>query len=151
MKGTIGSVTSVVAALALIAGCAGDEEADGGGDDRSGVTFGATQTVEVTASDFSYTPTKLTAKTADPFDVVLTNAGDAPHTFTIDEFDVDAEVAAGEEMTVSITPSDSGEFSYYCRFHRQQGMQGSIMVSGVGGAGDTDPTESPADGGYYDY
>jgi plastocyanin len=88
---------------------------------------------------------------SDPVTIVLTNAGNAPHTFTIDEFDVDAEVAAGEETTVSITPSASGEFTYYCRFHRNQGMVGSISVSGSGGADDSNPTESPADDGYYDY
>jgi plastocyanin len=150
VKKAIAAVTPLAAALAPIAACGGDEEADGG-DDRSGATSEARETVEVTTNDLSFSPSKLTARVGDPFDVVLTNASNAPHTFTIDEFEVDAEVAAGEEKTLSVTPSESGEFSYYCRFHRQQGMQGSITVSGVGGAGDTDPTESPADGGYYDY
>jgi plastocyanin len=141
------TVTVALATAALFVACGDDEEADYSGDANSN----AGQTVKVKASDFSFTPGKLTATINDPFDLVLTNAGDAPHTFTIDEFDLDAEVAAGEEMTVSVTPSDSGEFSYYCRFHRQQDMQGSITVSGVTGAGDTGPSESPADDGYYDY
>jgi plastocyanin len=143
---------AVVLTSSLIVACGGDEEADYSGDPPSGVaTDGAPQTVEVTASDFSFAPADLTAKAGDPLELVLTNAGSAPHTFTIDEFDVDAEVAVGEETTISVTPSDSGEFTYYCRFHRQQGMEGSITVSGAGRAGDSNPTESPADDGYYDY
>jgi plastocyanin len=143
---------AVVLTSSLIVACGGDEEADYSGDAPSGVaTNGAPQTVEMTASDFSFAPADLTAKAGDSLELVLTNAGNAPHTFTIDEFGVDAEVAAGEETTISVTPSDSGEFTYYCRFHRQQGMQGSITVSGAGGAGDSNPTESPADDGYYGY
>jgi plastocyanin len=146
MKKTIAGVTSLAAALSMIAACGGDEEAGGGV-----ATADALQTVEVTASDFSFAPADLTAKAGDPLELVLTNAGNAPHTFTIDEFDVDAEVAAGEETTISVTPSESGEFTYYCRFHRNQGMEGSITVSGTGGAGESNPTESPSDDGYYDY
>ena len=151
MRNRITLGIALAAASALIVACGGDEEADSSDDVRDGATPDTLQTVEVTASDFSFTPGNLTANTGDPFDLVLTNDGNAPHTFTIDEFGVDAEVAAGEETTVSVTPSESGEFSFYCRFHRQQGMEGDITVSGVGGAGDTDPTESPADDGYYDY
>jgi len=146
MKKTIAVVTSLAAAVSMIAACGGDEEADGGV-----ATADSLQTVDVTATDFSFTPGKLIANIGDPLELVLTNAGNAPHTFTIDEFAVDAEVAAGEETTVSITPSDSGEFTYYCRFHRNQGMEGSITVSGAGGAGDSNPTESPSDDGYYGY
>jgi plastocyanin len=141
------AVAVALASAALFVACGGDEEADYSGDANSS----SGHTVEVTASDFSFTPGKLTATMGDPFDLVLSNAGAAPHTFTIDEFDVDAEVAAGLEKTVSVTPSESGEFSFFCRFHGQQGMRGSITVSGVGGAGEPDPTESPADDGYYDY
>jgi cytochrome c oxidase subunit II len=151
-KRTTITFAAALVTASLIGACGGDEEADYSGDAPGGATSDAAQNVEVTVSDFSFTPGNLTAKTGDPFDLVLTNSGDAPHTFTIDEFDVDSEVAAGEETTVSITASDSGEFTYYCRFHRQQGMEGSIKVSGAGAAGDdSDPTESPADDGYYDY
>ena len=141
------TVAVALATAALFVACGGDEEADSSGDANSD----AGQTVEVTASDFSFTPAKLTAAIGGSFDLVLTNAGDAPHTFTIDEFDLDAEVAPGEETSVTVSPSKSGEFTYYCRFHREQGMEGGITVSGPAGAGDTDPTESPADDGYYDY
>ena len=151
MKKILAALTSLGAALALIAACGGEEEADYSGDGNPN----AGQSVEVTASDFSFAPGKLVATIGDPFDLVLTNAGNAPHTFTIDEFDVDAEVTAGEEKTVSVTPSESGEFSFYCRFHRQQGMEGAITVSGAvsGGEGTpgSDPTVSPDDNGYYDY
>ena len=141
------TVAVALATAALFVACGGDEEADYSGDADSN----AVQTVEVTASDFSFTPATLTAEVGGSFNLVLTNAGDAAHTFTIDEFDLDAEVAPGEETSVTVSPSESGEFTYYCRFHQDQGMEGGITVSGRAGAGDTDSPESPAEDGDYNY
>lgn len=145
-RNTITAAVVLGAALTVACG-SGDEEPDYSGD----ATSDAARSVELTANDFSFTPAELTAGRGDSFDIVLTNAGNAPHTFTIDEFGVDAEVAAGEETTVSVSPSQAGEFSYYCRFHKEQGMEGDITISGAGGAADPGPTESPADDSYYDY
>jgi plastocyanin len=59
----------------------------------------------------------------------LTNAGDATHTFTIDELDVDEELAPGATAEVQADlPSDGGQLRFYCRFHAAQGMEGTITV-----------------------
>jgi len=151
-RSNIAVAIALAAALALIVACGGDEEAGNTGAEDGGP---ARQTVPVTATDFSFSPGTLTVQARDPFDFVLTNVGNASHTFTIDELDVDAEIAAGEETIVAVTSSDSGEFSFYCRFHRGQGMQGKITVSGGGGTTASAPTESPTeespDDDYDDY
>jgi plastocyanin len=149
----IAVIGATTLAAAITSACGGEEEPDYGGDQPGNGSRDARQTMEVTASDFSFTPDSLSAAPREPFEVVLTNNGSAPHTFTIDEFDVDAEVAAGDETTVSVTPSDSGDFGFYCRFHKDQGMEGDITVAGAPGDAETDPgpTQAPTDDSYYDY
>ena len=139
-------------APALVLACGGEEEPDYGGDERDDGASDARQTLEVTANDFSFTPDSLSAATREPFEVVLTNNGSAPHTFTIDELGVDAEIAAGEKQTIPVAPTQSGESSFYCRFHQEQGMEGVITIAFAAGATADAPTEtSSADDSYYDY
>jgi len=140
---TLALVTALVSASA----CGSDEEAADGATDVG-------QTIEVAAKDFSFTPGKLQAEAGRSFEVALRNSGSVPHTFTIDEYDVDVELGAGEETSVGVTPSGPGQVSYYCRFHRAQGMQGTITVTGDAGAGAPSPgspTPADTDDGYSGY
>lgn len=144
-------VAAATLAIALAAlACGGDDEA---GVDGNG-TASSPQVVEVTAKDFSFVPPKLRGTPGAPIEITLKNTGQAPHTFTIDEFNVDTEVAAGKETTLTVLPSEPGEFNYYCRFHEDRGMRGAITTTGedVSGGDAAAPSESPVgetDG--YDY
>ena len=140
------TLTIILAALA----CGGDDEADGG----SNVTAASPQIVEVTAKDFSFVPPKLRGTVGAPIEITLKNTGQAAHTFTIDEFNVDTEVAPGEETTLTVLPAEPGEFNYYCRFHEGRGMRGAITTTGedVSDGGAAAPSESPiGDTDGYDY
>jgi len=136
----------LIAALAAACGGGDSDESSGTGTDSE-----TRETIEVTAKDFSFTPAKLKGEVGRAFEVTLTNSGDATHTFTIDEFNVNEEVASRTETTVLVTPAEPGEFNYYCRFHQTQGMQGAITVTGEGRAGSGAspyPTPDPEDYGY---
>jgi len=89
---------------------------------KTAVEASARQTVEITLKDFSFTPGKLQVEAGKELEIRLTNPGDAPHTFTIEEFDVDAELQSRAETTVLVTPAEAGRFTYYCRFHQAQQM-----------------------------
>lgn len=132
----------------LAAACSDDEEAV----ENNTAPVPEAETVEIVAKDFSFTPAKFQVDAGGTFEVALNNSGAVPHTFTIDELDVDVEANVGEEMTVSVTPSSAGEFTYYCRFHRAQGMQGRITVTGVGGGTSSPGSPTPdADDGVEGY
>ncbi len=136
-------------AVPITAACGDDEEAVDGE-----IESAAPLTIEMAAKDFSFTPGKLQAEAGRSFDVALRNSGSVPHTFTIDDFNVDVELAAGEETSVTVIPSGAGEVTYYCRFHRAQGMQGRITVTGDGGdsaPSPGSPTPAATDGGYRGY
>ena len=136
-------VAAATLAMALAAlACGGDDEAGVDGD----ATASSPQVVEVTAKDFSFVPAKLRGTVGAPIELTLNNTGQVSHTFTIDEFKVDTEVAAGEETTVTVLPSEPGEFDYYCRFHEGRGMRGAITTTGEdgSGAGAASPSDAPA-------
>jgi plastocyanin len=136
-------VAAATLAIALAAlACGGDDEA---GVDGNG-TASSPQLVEVTAKDFSFVPPKLRGTVGAPIEITLKNTGQVSHTFTIDEFNVDTEVVAGATTTVTVLPSEPGEFNYYCRFHEGRGMRGAITTTGEdgSGAGAASPSDAPA-------
>jgi len=135
------AVAIVSIPLAALA-CGGDDEAVVGGNG----TASSPQLVELTAKDFSFVPAKLRGTVSAPIEITLKNTGQVSHTFTIDEFNVDTEVAAGEKTTVTVLPSEPGEFNYYCRFHEGRGMRGAITTTGEdgSGAGAASPSDAPA-------
>ena len=124
--------------LALVAtGCGGSEEAGGGtGEDPGGGT-----TIEVVAQDFSFDTTSLEVQPGADVTVTLKNEGEAEHTFTIEELDVEAEAHGGETAEASFTAPDSGSYEFFCEYHPDQ-MSGTFAILGSGGDNQTD-TEEP--------
>ena len=110
----------VVVAL-LVAACGGDDDDDGAGAPVSGST-------SLVANDFSFAPETLRAAPGDELTVAISNEGAVAHTFTIDDADVDVEIAPGESAEASVTVPDSGTTTFYCRFHRAQGMDGELVA-----------------------
>ena len=62
--------------------------------------------------------------------IALSNTGEAPHTFTIKDQDIDEELQPGDEIEVTVTFPDSGSVKFICRFHAGGGMEGSLTVTG---------------------
>lgn len=140
--GRLSSFLFLAAALAVA--CGDSDESSGTGSDSE-----TPEAIEVTAKDFSFTPAKLKGVVGRVLEVTLKNSGGTTHTFTIDEFNVDAEVASRTETTVLVTPAEPGEFNYYCRFHQGRGMQGAITVTGENGGGSrSSPQATPEEYGY---
>lgn len=141
--------TVLVSAIMAASACGSDDEGISGNEDGGGTS--ARQTVEITLKDFSFTPGKLRVEAGQELEIRLTNSGDARHTFTIDEFDVDAEIQSRTETTVLVTPSEAGRFTYYCRFHEAQQMIGVLTVGDQGGAAVPSPTPAKTDDTYDGY
>jgi plastocyanin len=82
----------------------------------------------VTAVDFSYSPTQLTAQVGQPVTVNFVNNGQAPHTFTITGVADSGSVAAGQSRTVTFTPASAGTLQFFCTIHGASVMSGTITV-----------------------
>jgi plastocyanin len=60
-------------------------------------------------------------------DVELRNLGNSDHTFTGGDLGIDEALKPGETRIVEF--DRSGDFDFYCRFHRDKGMRGSVSVT----------------------
>ena len=122
------AVTALALALALpLAGCGGDDD-DGGGSAASEQEQQKPSgpTVDITAKDFKFDPTDLTAEAGRKVTIVLTNDDDTEHNITIEDLDVDQDAEGGETGQATITP-DAGSYDFHCKYHPNQ-MQGTLTV-----------------------
>lgn len=142
------AVLSLAAAggLALAAGCAGSggPGAGEGGDGDDGVV--ETSSVTMTGSQFDPRNVHVDAGAT----VTWTNADAAAHTVTSasGNWDMDAEVAGGEEVTHTF--EESGVYDVYCSIHGSEDLSGMSMKVGVGDAAIESPLGgSDSEGGGY--
>lgn len=98
-------------------------------DDRGTKDIGAATTLALELGDFWFAPTYVTAAAGTTLSISLTNSGKAPHTFTVQDPNVDVSLDAGGTGSATLTLPASGTVAFYCRFHRAQGMQGGFAVS----------------------
>jgi len=105
-----------------------------GSEQQAETSSEADQTFEIDLQNFSFSPTKLTAKAGETVTINLTNNG-GTHDFVIDELDVQSSTTSGGDTTsVTFTvPEDaSGQtYAYYCSIgnHRAQGMEGQLEIN----------------------
>ena len=84
--------------------------------------------IEVVLNDNYFKPKVITVPQGRPTRLVLKNEGKAEHTFTVKKLDIDAEVQAGQEKTITVQPEKSGTYRLICRYHVRQGMVGKVVV-----------------------
>jgi plastocyanin len=98
---------------------------------------------KVEIDDYYFEPTILKGKPAQKVTLELDNEGSVEHSFTIDSQSIDQVIAPGKDAKVTVTMPKSGSLSFYCKFHKSQGMAGALVTSGSGAA----PPPPPASGG----
>ena len=111
-------------ALLLFGACGGGDQ----GEEASEPAVA--QEVELEAYDFYFEETAFTFDLRDQVTIDFVNAGEATHSFTADELDIDVEAPSGEatEITFSV-PDQPGVFDFYCKYHPDQ-MEGTISIGG---------------------
>ena len=106
---------------------------------------------EVELDDYYFQPTVLEGKAGEKVTLELKNEGKTEHTFTIDSQGVNKELGPGEKAEVDVTIPKSGVVSFYCRYHKSEGMAGALAVTGAatgGGGMDTGTTDNSKGYGY---
>ena len=126
-------VAGLLAAMLLaLAACGGDgDDPQDAGTDAGAEGGGGAEavTLEVTAEDNSFDPSSLEAPAGSEVTVELTNDGNNPHTFTIDDPEADTgSVDGGGSGTATFTMPDTS-VAFYCAIHGETAMSGTVDPS----------------------
>jgi plastocyanin len=80
----------------------------------------------VTQVNYQFAPPKVTVTSGDVITVSDTNPS-TPHTFTVEgtSIDVSNNPQQSQDVTIDLDP---GTYVFFCRFHRSQGMEGTLVV-----------------------
>ncbi|HZA20907.1 MAG TPA: cupredoxin domain-containing protein [Actinomycetota bacterium] len=114
-----GAGVALVAIALILGACGGDD--DGGGDGGGG-----SETLDVTARDFEFAETSLSVPAGEEVEVQFTNEGEAEHSFTVEDLEVEVEADGGESATTTFT-ADAGTYEFHCEYHPDQ-MTGELTV-----------------------
>jgi cytochrome c oxidase subunit 2 len=138
-------LVATVGSLFLLGAC-GDDEA--GSEDTGSGDSSASQSIELTASNFSYDKDSFEVEPGSEVEVTLTNEDDTEHTFSIEDPEVEVEAEGGESASGTFTAPEEGSVEFFCEYHPDQ-MRGEVTVGGTA-AGDTGGgTESSGSRGPY--
>ena len=103
-----------------------------GGSDAGGVqsATGGPDVVDVVATEFKFTPNRLTLAGPGELTVTLQNKGLIEHDFVIEGVDGRVATAAGKAGTAVFTVGQAGTYAYFCSIagHREAGMEGRLVV-----------------------
>ena len=119
MRTPRGRIVAVAVVLVLGVAACGDDDDNGeaGGEGNGGGTV-------ITATDFAFDPAELTVGPGET--ITLRNDGEAEHSFTIDDPEIEAEAHGGEEADAE-APDEAGTYDFYCEYHPDQ-MTGTLTV-----------------------
>lgn len=117
---TIRAAAAVAVVLAAAGAC--------GGDDPAPLDVATSSSLEVTATEMSYTPDEV-AVAAGTVSVVLHNDGAILHDLRIGEEPFIVEAVAGETSTATV-PLEAGRYRIFCSLpgHAEGGMEGTLEV-----------------------
>jgi plastocyanin len=123
LAGSVRKLTAAVSiAVALVVpACDVDEE-----DDPD-----VSQAVELEAYDFYFEEETILLGLGADVIVDFENLGDATHSFTVPDLDLEVEAASGESTEVEFSlPDEPGLLDFFCKYHPDE-MNGTISIGGA--------------------
>lgn len=79
--------------------------------------------------NFGFSPNTIRVKQGETVKLRL-KSSDSPHTFTIDELNVNRQFTFGKDADAVFTADKKGTFQFYCAVpgHKESGMIGTLIV-----------------------
>lgn len=86
--------------------------------------------VEITATDFAFSPREIALTAGEPVNLTLINEGSLSHDLVVADLGVQAEARPGRSSTVGFTPTQAGTYSFICTYsgHADAGMRGTLRL-----------------------
>ena len=133
----------------LLAGCGGSSNSSSEDTQASGNVI---QTIQISEKEYSITPNMVNLSQTGTYEFEVKNDGQITHTFNVEEGEGGAEaesgdIEPGETKTVRFNFAGDGSFEMYCSKpgHKEQGMEGTVVVGNAAGGGTTTNGETETD------
>ncbi|RDW19699.1 cupredoxin domain-containing protein [Oceanobacillus chungangensis] len=84
--------------------------------------------IVVELNDDYFNPDVITISNGESTKLLLKNVGKKEHTFTVEKLGIDVEIEPGKEKTITVKPEKTGTYELICRFHKNEGMVGKVIV-----------------------
>jgi uncharacterized cupredoxin-like copper-binding protein len=86
--------------------------------------------LRLNASGLSFSEMEIRARAGQPVTLEIFNADGYAHAFDVDAFDVHVNLPASQTTRLTFTPTQPGEFEFYCGAygHHGAGMVGTLIV-----------------------
>jgi plastocyanin len=83
---------------------------------------------ELTETDFEFVPATFAMRTDQS--ITINNEGQTVHNFSIEGTVADVDTQAGETTALEAIggAADPGTYNLFCKYHRSQGMTGTIII-----------------------
>ena len=144
-------LTTLVLAALVPAGCGSDD-----GDEGGGTTAAGEQSVDLSATEYRFDPDDVSLDAAGSVTFTVSNEGKQEHALEVEGNGIEEEIdpiAPGESGTLTVE-LEPGTYEFYCPIdgHRDQGMEGTLVVggssAGTGTSGTSTGTTDTDDDGY---
>jgi uncharacterized cupredoxin-like copper-binding protein len=105
------------------------------------------QTVQVSAKEFSITPSTMTLGRTGTYAFAVSNNGAITHAFKVEGHGVEAKtgnISPGSSATLTVDLSQKGDYEAYCPIdgHRSKGMEAKLTVGASAPAGGATTTQA---------
>jgi plastocyanin len=122
-RGAIVAITGAIVLFLATVGAVADMVIASGTEVRGGSH--GTGPIELQARNFAFVPSSVVVH-GSSVTIRITNDGVSEHSFTTDDPPLDIVVQPGQTRTVRVSSRGSPLLEFYCRFHQNYGMQGTI-------------------------
>jgi plastocyanin len=84
----------------------------------------------IEAFDFRFQPAQLQARSGEQITLAVTNRGNSLHNVTVPSLEGAAiDVPPGQTKNLIFIAPAAGTLEFFCKYHRQQGMTGQIVLT----------------------
>jgi uncharacterized cupredoxin-like copper-binding protein len=155
-------LTAFSLVVVVPAGCGSDDN-ESSGDTSGGTTTAGEQSLDLSATEYAFDPSDVSVDAAGKVTFRISNDGKQTHALEVEGNGIEEEtedIAPGESGTLTVDLK-AGEYEFYCPIdgHRDQGMEGELIVGGsstgsstggtsTGGTGTGDETDTDEGSGY---
>jgi plastocyanin len=144
-------VPCVAALVLLAAGCGGygdSKESAGSEGETTAMDVAGKSSADVELDDYYFDPAVLEGDSGQKITLELENEGKVEHNFSITSQGIDQDVEADEKTEVTVTLPQSGTLAFFCKYHKSQGMSGTLQVGGAGSGGGMETGTTQTGSGY---